>query len=303
MSDVHQWIGSAIFQTRQSGSNMYNEPQLYWEESPNVVLDTFAAMILKTTHIRWGKEFIEDFVNVWVRLNQEDWGLLWTGAANIYRPEPLPATIDSREQKVIYGFAGQEGNNNEDFQMVNEDRILIAYPGNMFGLPMYTWVMQEHQAGSFDEIGTLVNDTFIDNKVWWKAVVQEVQDQWRSLEEEKLELLMQLDDYDLDEEQYATHLAEIQQPVSFNVEIGGAQDDLRRKQDLWLWTIVPQPMLSLSGTVTKLPKADFVPVTIGDFSALNMVVSIGGMAERWLRERPINWSLPYSLIPWTDPWE
>ena len=290
---------------------MYNEPHSYWEHSPNVVLNTFAAMILKTTHIRGGIKFIEDFVNVWVRLNQVDWGL--PGPA--LRVLPLPATIDSREQKVIYGFAGQEGNNNEDFQMVGEDRVIIAYPGNMFGLPMYTWVMQEHQGTTFDEIGTLVNDTFIENKVWWESVVQEVQDQWRSLEEEKLELLMQVDDHDLDDEQYATHLEESQQPVSFNVEVGGkkadweqtaagfARGDLKKKQDLWLWTIVPQPMLSLSGTVTKLPKADFAPVVIGDFSALNMVVSIGGMAERWLRERPINWSLPYSLIPWTDPWE
>ena len=184
----------------------------------------------------------------------------------------------------------------------------------MFGLPMYTWVMQEHQGTTFDEIGTLVNDTFIENKYGGNRLFKKC----RPMEisgEEKLELLMQVDDHDLDDEQYATHLEESQQPVSFNVEVGGkkgrleqtaagfARGDLKKKQDLWLWTIVPQPMLSLSGTVTKLPKADFAPVVIGDFSALNMVVSIGGMAERWLRERPINWSLPYSLIPWTDPWE
>ena len=41
--------------------------------------------------------------------------------------------VDSREQKVIYGFAGQEGNNTDDFQMVCEDRVIIAYPGK------YVW--------------------------------------------------------------------------------------------------------------------------------------------------------------------
>ena len=72
-------IGSAIFHTRDSGSDMYNEPHLYWEESPSVVVGTFAAMITKTTHIRGNPSAIEDFVNVWVRLNQEDWGLLRPG--------------------------------------------------------------------------------------------------------------------------------------------------------------------------------------------------------------------------------
>jgi len=298
VKDVHQWIGAAILQGRQAGSNMYTEPHLYWEETPGTLMGIFTPMIMRSTYIT-NLDAISDLVTVGVRQGESDpqWVEIVMHPPGRVGSKPLPTTMDSREQKVVYGFAGQEGNQYEH-KLVGGDRVIIAYPGNMFGLPMYTWVMQEYQSTTgFEEIGVLTHQFFESAKIW-EAVIQLVQNQWTYLEQEKLELLM--DDL---------YTGQLKQAMSFSLTDADIQgnEQLKQYEELskskeWIWTIVPHPILEFDGTVT-IPVKDKTPITVGDFTALSVVASIGGMAQRWLRERPINWSLPYSLIPWTDPWE
>ena len=69
---------------------------------------------------------------------------------------------------------------------------------------------------------------------------------------------------------------------------------------LLVWTLVPSPYLNAGGTLSEI---DGTPVWLGEFTNCNLVMAIGGIAPRWLSTRTINWSLPFPLIPWTDPLE
>ena len=201
-----------------------------------------------------------------------------------------PKYFDSRSQEIIVGIADLDAPSSKNFALVAENRIIIAYPGNMFGLPIDSWVLQEQQNSPIgDDREYKVSQFFIDeHSDMWPELITTVKETWKSIQDERLDLSM-------DEKIPSSE-------VGYPVEVIGPKPNPVNTISMhnwkqWKWFIVPQPYLPLDGVVIQ----DSPPYTLGEFDMGNLIISIGRVAPRWLSTRTINWYLPYHLVPWTDP--
>jgi len=186
-----------------------------------------------------------------------------------------PKYFDSRSQEIIVGIADLDAPSSKNFALVGEDRIIIAYPGNMFGLPIDSWVIQEQQVSPRETLRPI--EPVVLSEIGMSELITTVKETWKSIQDERLELSM--------DENIPS--SEVGYPVTGFL---GRYDDNN-------WFIVPQPYLPLDGVVIQ----DSPPYTLCEFDMGNLIISIGRVAPQWLETRTINWYLPYPLIPWTDP--
>lgn len=319
VGDIHTKIGSMVNQWRQSrdlyvdaGSDAPDGE--FWASGVDYIYTNFEG-VEKT-----GQDI--DAL-IWVRIDDENWQELEldkdpTTRVRILPPKHLPDYFDSRAQRMIVGLVDLDAPSSNSYELVGENRVIIAYPGNMLGLPMDTWVMQEHQGkkgwyaarSDPDEDYAITSKFLQEHSDLWKTLVNWLPTKWKSIQDEQLELSLEPDGSG--GEEWIDSLGAY--PAStFTLEDFAPrpkfEDDhsyyeggetAKVNWDQWLWTIVHHPYLASDGTVTR---TDETSIVLGEFSSCNIVTSIGGVADRWLGSRPINWYLPYHLVPWTDPWE
>ena len=235
---------------------------------------------------------------------------------------PVDPTFNSRNQEIIVGILDVDAPISKSDRLAGEIRIMIAYPGNMFGLPVDSWVMQEYQGPAVDEY-QLADDYFQwrydsasvflqERGIVWMALKKWLGKVWRSIQDEKLELSVDRSPKRIDKVNWNSSfkVSDFADPETLR-ELRLSQmeivdmDEYETNQEIanwskWLWTVVPSNYLDSEGTVTKI---NGTTVILGEFSSCNLVMAIGGIAPRWLGTRTINWSLPFPLIPSTDPLE
>ena len=310
VGDIHTKVGSMVNQWRQTrdlyvdaGSDAPDAE--FWKDGVDYVYTNFEG-VEKT-----GQDI--DAL-IWVRIDDENWSKLEldenpTMPVRILPPKHLPDYFDSRAQRMIVGLVDLDAPSSDSHELVGENRVIIAYPGNMLGLPMDTWVMQEQQGdvlGS-DEEYALYSKFLKEHSDLWKSLVNWLPTKWKSIQDEQLELSLEpTSDVDA---RFLKNQASTFKVADFtniwphlDANDFGYDDDggVDSNWDQWLWTIVPHPYLDPDGTTTTI---DGIPIVLGEFSSCNIITSIGGVADRWLGSGPINWYLPYHLVPWTDPWE
>ena len=322
VGDIHTKIGSMVNQWRQTrdlyvdaGSDAPDGE--FWASGVDYIYTNFEG-VEKTGH--------DIDAIIWVRTDEENWQELKLNknvksptagphrlAIDAHPPKHLPDYFDSRAQRMIVGLVDLDAPSSNSYELVGENRIIIAYPGNMLGLPMDTWVMQEQQGdvlGS-DEEYALYSKFLQEHSNLWKSLVNWLPTKWKSIQDEQLELSLEPDGSGGEEwiDSLGAYpastftLEDFAPRPKFEPDPGyydDGEEEVDSNWDQWLWTIVHHPYLASDGTVTR---TDETSIVLGEFSSCNIVTSIGGVADRWLGSRPINWYLPYHLVPWTDPWE
>ena len=222
----------------------------------------------------------------------------------------VPETFDSRSQEIIIGFATNEAPIQKHSALVDEKRVIIAFPGNMFGLPIDTWVIQELQSNLES-----IKQSFLDESYpSWDLLAEQVQETYKSMEEEKLELSLNREGGAFIYRKTDEPIGEGGRYVDSKMPQVVANDGLWHEQTAiddaiggmknlkhWRTFIVPTPYLSSEGTLIDGDSS--IPITQAEFKSGNVIMSIGRIANRWLGTRTINWAVPYPLIPWTDPLE
>jgi hypothetical protein len=312
VGDIHVKIG-AMIRDIMDNRRMNEDDWLYWVHRPFQNEDD------------WDEDLKGYFTGM-PRKGQEIEIVKWIRGSNKeLLSDPIrKGQFNSRAQEIIVGILDVDAPSSRKNRVAGEVRIIIAYPGNMFGLPIDSWVMQEYQGPAVHEDELQEDyfqwryhsaDVFLQERsIVWVALKNWVQKVWRSVQDEKLELSVN---------RSPKRVEKLNWPYSFKVNDFAdpetlkelrlsrmhteyEMDEYESNQEIanwgkWLWTIVPSNHLDAEGTVTTL--VDGTPVILGEFSSCNLVVAIGGIAPRWLGTRTINWSLPFPLIPWTDPLE
>lgn len=318
VGDIHTKVGSMVNQWRQS-RDLYVDAKKHLTKTPDAEFWQDGVDYVYTNFEGVEKTGQDIDALIWVRIDDENWQELKldenpTMPVRILPPKHLPDYFDSRAQRMIVGLVDLDAPSSESHQLVGENRVIIAYPGNMLGLPMDTWVMQEHQGkkgwyaarSDSDEDYAITSKFLQEHSNLWKSLVNWLPTKWKSIQDEQLELSLEptsdVDARFLKNQASTFKVADFAPRPKFEDDHsyyeGG--ETAKVNWDQWLWTIVPHPYLASDGTTTTI---DGTPITLGEFTSCNIVTSIGGIADRWLGSRPINWYLPYSQIPWTDPWE
>lgn len=288
---IHTRIGSMlneIYQERDLITPITGgEDRTFWRHTTDIIVKHFKEMMTHPSPAGSEDNYL------WVRERADlDKGLVfWREVdteSNRYTP---PDYFDSRSQEIIVGLTDLDAPSSQHHRLVAENRLIIAYPGNMFGLPIDSWVLQEQQGPDIIQ-GEGYEYFLEEHSDKWPALITTIHETWKSIQDERLELSMD-EKIPSSEVGYPVPHKPISMDDYWSRE-NVAEDFLWTK---WKWFIVPQPYLPLDGVVIQ----DSPPYTLCEFIVGNLIISIGRVAPRWLSTRTINWYLPYPLVPWTDP--